>query len=238
MKDGDPAALSIASARTRRQLLLAGERLFADRGIDGVSLRQINLEAGQRNSSAAHYHFGSKLSLIAAISDYRLERIGHRRRERLDVLGPEGERDVRKIVEAIVEPFSEEIMGSEDGSCFIRFLAQMIGHPQVKLEEVWTGRFGTDMKRAISLLARALPAIPPVILVQRFGVMWEQIIHAMADRQRLILNETSNTSAAHRIFVSNLTDMIAGGLSAPVSAATLAHLGGELQQASRRPARP
>ena len=52
---------------TRQQLILAAEKLFAESGIDSVSLRQINLEAGQKNSSAAHYHFGSKDALILSI---------------------------------------------------------------------------------------------------------------------------------------------------------------------------
>ena len=227
--------VSIASARTREQLILAAERLFAERGIDGVSLRQINLEAGQRNSSAAHYHFGSKLSLIESISDYRLERINRRRREMLDALGPEGMHDVRAVVEAIVQPISEEITASEDGSCFIRFLAQLIGHPQVKLEDIWASRFATDMKRAIGLLRRALPDIPPAILAQRFGLMWEQIIHTLADRERLNLSETSSTSRGYLIFVSNLVDVVSGGLSAPVSGPTRRHLDSTHSESIGRP---
>ena len=53
---GDSSRLPSATAE---RLLLAAERLFAARGVDGVSLRQVNVEAGQRNLSAAHYHFGS-----------------------------------------------------------------------------------------------------------------------------------------------------------------------------------
>ena len=50
--------------QTRMTLINAAEELFAQSGIDGVSLRQINVTAGQKNSSAVHYHFGSKESLI------------------------------------------------------------------------------------------------------------------------------------------------------------------------------
>ena len=40
--------LTPTSTRTREMLILAGERLFAQQGLDNVSLRQINAEAGQR----------------------------------------------------------------------------------------------------------------------------------------------------------------------------------------------
>ena len=61
-----PAQKLTVSQQTREELILAAERLFSEFGIDAVSLRQINAAAGQRNSSAAHYHFGSKDALIAA----------------------------------------------------------------------------------------------------------------------------------------------------------------------------
>ena len=98
------------STGTREALILAGERLFAEHGINGVSLRQINADAGQKNSSAAHYHFGSKQALIKAIHGYRLERVNRRRHARLEKLHKEGdEGNVRAIVETIVHPIVEEI---------------------------------------------------------------------------------------------------------------------------------
>ena len=45
---------------TRERLLLTAEKLLGERGINGVSLREITREAGQRNASALHYHFGSR----------------------------------------------------------------------------------------------------------------------------------------------------------------------------------
>ena len=53
-------------------MMLAGEQLFAERGFRGVSLREIGLAAGQRNNSAAQYHFGSRLGERVERSDVRL----------------------------------------------------------------------------------------------------------------------------------------------------------------------
>ena len=39
-------------------------RLFAERGPDGVTVRQIAEHAGQKNHAAVGYHFGSKEALI------------------------------------------------------------------------------------------------------------------------------------------------------------------------------
>ena len=47
-------------ADLRERLLLVAVRLFAERGVEAVSMRTINSEAGTKNKSAVHYHFGSK----------------------------------------------------------------------------------------------------------------------------------------------------------------------------------
>ncbi|MCY1296682.1 Bacterial regulatory protein, tetR family [compost metagenome] len=59
-----PDALLGAAAR---QMLDVAEVLFAERGIEAVSLREIVSESGQRNSSAVKYHFGTREDLILAV---------------------------------------------------------------------------------------------------------------------------------------------------------------------------
>lgn len=75
---------SYATGRaTRRLLIETAERLFAEHGINGVS-REIRLAAGQSNTSAVTYHFGSKTGLLRAILEYRLEFVSARQKFLLD----------------------------------------------------------------------------------------------------------------------------------------------------------
>ena len=62
----DPSPSDLAKQR----LILAAISLFSQKGLDGVSLRLINREAGARNNSALHYHFGNKLGVIKACIHY------------------------------------------------------------------------------------------------------------------------------------------------------------------------
>jgi AcrR family transcriptional regulator len=55
----------------KRQILLAGEKLFARQGLEGTSLREIAVAAGHGNNNAVRYHFGSKEGLMQAIFEYR-----------------------------------------------------------------------------------------------------------------------------------------------------------------------
>ena len=53
-------------------LIETAERLFAERGVNAVSLREIGAEAGQRNTGAVRYHFGTKEALVNAVFEHRM----------------------------------------------------------------------------------------------------------------------------------------------------------------------
>ncbi len=209
---------------TREALILAAERLIAENGIDGVSLRQINSEAGQRNSSAAHYHFGSKDALIRSIYEHRLGSVNRRRQEMLNRVLADGRgSDVRSLVETIVRPIVDEIRESDGGSFYIRFIAQAMGHPHASTIGYWKTMLTDAALTAYRLLDVAIPDVDEPVLGQRFGLMWELVIHSLADRERC--REAAADKPALP-FVENLIDVVTGGLKAPVSAQTRRALSG------------
>ena len=210
------------ASNTREALILAAERLIAENGIDGVSLRQINTEAGQRNSSAAHYHFGSKEALVHSIYDHRLGSVNRRRQQLLDEILAAGRgADVRALVEAIVRPIVDEIRDSEGGSFYIRFLAQAMGHPQASTRDYWKTILTDAALTAYELLKKAMPDVDEPVISQRFGLMWELIIHSLADRERYLESgKAAGGEDLELLFVDNLIDVVTGGLTAQVSAAT------------------
>ncbi len=218
--------LTPVSSRTREQLLLAGERLFAMHGLDTVSLRQINMEAGQRNSSAAHYHFGSKDAMIAAIYEYRMECLNVRRNELLAALpAASSPRTVVSMIEILVYPMVEVAENSEGGHSCLRFLSQLFSHPKLDLTGMWRRQFSESIGRVYYELRTALPEIPDEVFGPRFGLMWLLAVNALADRDRL--GQAAPTVVSHTLpvlFVSNLVDALAGLMSVPASPSTLAEI--------------
>lgn len=222
--------LTTTSIRTREALILAGERLFALEGLDNVSLRQINSAAGQRNSSASHYHFGSKESLLRAIYEYRMEQTDIGRRTRLDQLVAEGrQHDVRGLLEAMIMPLVEQIDQTEGGRHFIRFVAQLYGHPSLNLGLFMRGQFSRVVGDLYLLLRQAIDmtTVPDEVFGARFGLIWELVINALADRTRLL--EEPSTSRAMRaalpvLFIQNLVDCAVAMMTAPASAGTQASI--------------
>ena len=82
---------------TSERIIVTAERLFSERGVDAVSLREVGAEAGQRNSGVVQYHFGDKEHLLTAILEFRMQRINEHRRRMLDAVELQGrEPDLRE----------------------------------------------------------------------------------------------------------------------------------------------
>ncbi len=64
---------------TRTRLVDAAERLFAERGIDSVSLREVTRASGARNAIALQYHFIDRAGVVAAILDKHAPEVEARR---------------------------------------------------------------------------------------------------------------------------------------------------------------
>src|SRR5580693_3964160 len=98
----------MAGPRSTRDLLLdAAARLFAERGIDNVSIAEIVRAAHQRNSSAVHYHFGSRDEILRSVLARHVPAIADRRHDLLGLALSKPAWDVRSAAEAVVRPVTE-----------------------------------------------------------------------------------------------------------------------------------
>jgi AcrR family transcriptional regulator len=144
-------------AATRERLMVAGERLFAERGIDAVSIRDITNEAGA-NSAAIHYHFGSKTALITAILDWRAAAVAARRAEWLERIEAADEPTLREVVEAFVVPTAELANDTDGGGRYhIGFLAAVLANPEHMPLVIEAFEPTTD--RWVAALARVTPQL-------------------------------------------------------------------------------
>jgi AcrR family transcriptional regulator len=203
---------------TKEQLVLTGERLFAQFGLDGVSLRQIATEAGAGNNSAVRYHFGSKDALAEAILLYRLPRLSWRRK-RLTAGVRAG--DLRAVLEAHLLPVAEQ--AEQEDSYYLMFLEQLqrVGtdrHPFHRLSAAYRAEHEAFIARVAGLLDHLQPALASIRVVQAEWVC----LHESAERERALRSDREPPDFA--LFVGDLLDSLVGFLRAPASEATLAAL--------------
>lgn len=202
---------------TRELLLDAGERLFAERGIHGVSLREIGLAAGQRNNGATQYHFGDKTGLVIAIFERRSAEVNARRLELLDEAVAAGRTGVRDLVHAFVEPLAEQVQRANP---YVRFLTRL--QTDATIEVLLDS--GEDVRAAAqrirAMLREHLSSLPRPLFSSRWTLATRTAASALADYQtRAERGETR--LLPFDVFVSELVDAITGLLLAPSAIAAV-----------------
>ena len=208
--DGQRTELS-----TRELLLDAAERLFADRGLHGVSLREIGLTAGQRNNGATQYHFGSKEGLVLAVFERRSARVNRRRLQLLDFALEEGRGEVRDLIEVFIWPLADEVA---EGNFYVTFLDRLRTDGNSQILASASDPAVTSAYRRIGRLLRDGPLRHQSDAV--FGNRWASVIDTGINRlarfQSPGVAEAPYRSALSLdAFVTDLIDGLAGFLAAP-----------------------
>jgi AcrR family transcriptional regulator len=215
---------------TREELLLVGERLFAEAGVDGVSLRQISAAAGQGNNNAVQYHFGSKAGLVQAILEHRRERVDLRRFTLIAAARASGRMDdPRTLVEAMLLPLAEELRDPD--SRYLTVLSQnfqfwsMPGHP---MAEPFHRAFGESASGIVvaELLRQHLHDLPEPIRSHRSRAAWALFVHVLADRERAEHDDPDGERISFELLVADLIDAGVALITAPPSGTVLALMHG------------
>jgi len=158
------AGLAKKSPATRDTLLEVAERLFAHRGLDAVSIRDI-IAVARANLGAINYHFGTKDRLIEAVFERRLvpstqERL--RALEAVEKAAGDHPPELEAVLEAIFRPVVEEAMDPRrGGAVFGKLMARCLVDPNPVMEKVMHSHFGTVVKRFDAALLRAMPNLTP-----------------------------------------------------------------------------
>jgi len=207
------------TVRAREAMIRAAERRFGERGIEAVSLREVGAAAGQRNNSAAQYHFGSREGLVDAVFEFRMGAIDARRRELLAALDAEGRgHDRRALLEAVVHPLAEELGHADGVSGYARFLEQVAFAPGFDVVAESRRAVTEGLVTAVERLLAQLGELPVELRVRRVALAMRYVVHALADHERALEARVATTPTA--LLVSDLVDTAEAIVTAPVSQAT------------------
>lgn len=214
------------AANGREALIDTARHLFAERGIDSVSLREIARDAKHRNTNAVQYHFGDRASLLTAVVEPFEREIGARRAALVEILAAESKPSTRSIAGALVRP-SAAMLEHPSGRDHLRIVAELVvefqrfgaatGAADPSLDR-WDGVARANMPDTTFPLHRRYAAI---------SLCFTELGRRAASRRR----------PDHRLFVSDLIDLVTGVLQADVSEETQSLLAERDRQRSSRQAK-
>jgi AcrR family transcriptional regulator len=209
----------VATDATRRRLIDAATRGFAEQGVFTASLIEITRRAGQHNRAAVHYHFGSRVGLLCAVLAEHTEFLARREGELLHTAELAADDDVEAVVEAIVRPAAELAESGWRGRCVLLIIAELAEEDPFSLDaEIAAMLAKTGGHAVYALLEERMAEVPAVVRVERLSLATEFILRAVADRARALgrRRRSGRAQLGHEDFVINLVAMIAGALSAPM----------------------
>lgn len=192
---------------TREQIIRSAETLFASRGIETVSLREINRAAGQRNSSALQYHFDDRDGLLRAVIDKHRADTEPRRHALLDQYEVHGADDLDELAAALVLPLAAKLADPDGGRAYLQINCDLYTRPDSIVELVPRRGSTSSMRRWHELLNPLVSEDERTMLHTRFPAL------------RLAFVELARRAAGSprrddRLFTSHLIDLVVALLMA------------------------
>lgn len=200
----------------KQAILLAAEKLFAQRGYHAVSLRRIAEEATVPLALVGYY-YGPKQALFHAI----FERWQGTINERLALLrdaqtARAGRTRVRRIVQAFVLPVLR-MRASTEGEYYALLVARELAYRTAEADRVLADYFDPMAHAFIDALRAACPGSRRVDAAWAYQFALGALIHHTSDHrvERLSRGEgRPNDPAASALLVRFITDGVLAALSA------------------------
>jgi len=154
----------MADMSSKDRILNAAERLFAERGIDGVGIREIATAANLRNPNSVSYYFGTKENLVREVLLSGAQAAEERRRYWLDRLQGAGRPiTVRDVIKVMLAPRIEQIVTPSYG----RLTAQVM----MTQEDWFRALIGPELLESVDrcndLLRSLISGMPREIVNER-----------------------------------------------------------------------
>lgn len=197
---------------TRDRVLDAAERVFAARGFDGATIRDIAAAAGEPVGSV-HHHGGGKACLFAQTVARRAEALSAARLAALETARAEGPPRVEAVVGAFMRPFFELAEGDRRWRDYARLVALVSADARWRdLAAEW---FDPTAEVFIGELARLTPGAPRRAVAAGFVFAVSAMLALLTSAGRI---ETLAPGAADEGDLERLIAFCAAGLVAGAGA--------------------
>lgn len=203
------------------RILDAAERLFAELGFGGTSMRRIT-QAAAVNIAAVNYYFGTKEDLYREVFRRRLGLLNQARIAQLDLLENQaGATPIspRALLEAFFSPAEEMATDvSGGGAAFMKMLMRACGLPELDISDFVLREYGPVMARYMIAARRALPDLPVDEISWRLHFVAGAAIHAFAGDNPLGILSAGLVREPQAV-KQRMIDFFVGGISGSVSCA-------------------
>jgi AcrR family transcriptional regulator len=206
--------------KTRETLLLAGEELMGWKGIEAISVRDINAKANQKNTSAIRYYFDNKQGLLRAILDHRMVHLDELRQAALeDLRADQADEDIALVdlVRAQVLPLAQAVLGDPAWRNYVLLLSQIVSAQGAAYEDLWHEKYDKHSVLLIKMMRSKTANIDDALWLQRVHDMITFCIGSLCERTFKMQSTSVEQKLDDDRYLSHLISTATLMLAAPES---------------------
>ena len=202
---------------TKERIKRAARKLFAEHGVEAVTVRQIVAEAGAKNGGSLNYYFGSKEGLISELLTdvLRASSIGWldgvSEMERAG--GPKSVRDVIAII--VYGP--DRFFADDPDPTATRFLASVLFTRRRMVRDLMERLDYTVFQRLLGYIRLLRADIPTPIMRQRLIFLAWYLISVLSAHEAFIASRRRSSEWKAFDARSNIIDTAVGLIEAPIT---------------------
>lgn len=190
--------INFLQSESKLRLLDAAELLFAERGFEAVSVRDVT-QLAKANVAAVNYHFGSRDGLVALVVARYITPVNQERLARLEVLERKWSGKavpLEEIIEALVRPVVGIVRKSElSERLFCKLVGRIFALQGDGLPVAVEEQMKTLSDRFTRALGKALPTVPQEELIWRMHFLAGSLIHMLINQE--MLHRVSNGASGN-----------------------------------------
>ncbi len=195
-------------------MIRAAERVFADRGVDNATVREILAAAEVSNSSALQYHFGSREQLVKLVFAAHAARVDEHRAPLVSALQARPTPPtVTQLVGAVVLPLAEQLRTDSGRDC-LRAIVHIRERGGLRADGKLGGAVSPELAWVHEQLDDRLMHLAEPVRRERVAAWSDMVVAALGGRAAYPID-----ASAYRLgiddFATNLIDMGAAALQSP-----------------------
>jgi AcrR family transcriptional regulator len=201
---------------TRELILDTAEQMICERGMEGVSMRQIAVAVGQGNNSVIQYYFDSKEGLVRAIIARRAGQLEAIRKTMLADATANGKTgDVKILLTILLLPIAmiKDANGRHVYAGFMQQALQAMWDKQAQIiHEAWLRK--GPVSKTMGLLCKLRPDLSESQLRMRILRLNRMFASALIDWDRV--REIGGEHDDEAFLLEDLHNMVASAFEAPL----------------------
>jgi AcrR family transcriptional regulator len=174
--------------KTKARLLRTTEKLFASKGVAGVTMRGITQQA-KTNLASVNYHFGTKEAMVLEMIKSKIEPINAKRRKRLaeaKLKNPGTPLSTDVIFTALIRPVGEQVEKElKNQTGILEIISRSFTEPASFLEKVHKRFFGELSQVFMNELKIAHPYAKEEDLYWNYHFAVSSMLGALAQHNRI-----------------------------------------------------